>query len=257
MQNLKNKLNIYYLLLIWLLLHISFAASAASQNPQEGIIEDVSDQMILSIKDSPIQLELPYLYIPENMLEYAVAKLKSSVADRNVKIDYADNISNRHMALNAIITEVKSNKSLQEILIENGLAFVYFVDAPADTKPLFRAEETARNKKAGIWRDGSYTVSNSGDITIAYKESLNHFVIIEGVVDNIYLTKKNTYLNFGKDWKTDFSAQFDNKILTTLPEFTPDKLKGRRVRVRGWLEEYNGPFMKIFNLANVEIIDRK
>jgi len=255
MQNLKNKLIIYTLLCFCSILQLSFNAFADISNPESGTISSVSDKLILSIKDSQIKLELPYLYIPHNLLSNAAVELDKSTANQELIFDYIDEKVNRHGAFNAVVKYKNGNKSLQELLIENGLAFVYFLDSPSDTKLFFLAEENARKRRMGMWHDGVYSILDSTKITIDYDQYLNHFVIVEGVVDNIYLSKKNTYLNFGKDWKTDFSVQFDNKTLKKFTAFTPDKLKGKHVRVRGWLENYNGPFMKIFNPANVEIIN--
>jgi hypothetical protein len=83
---------------------------------------------------------------------------------------------------------------------------------------------------------------------------LGKFIIVSGVVDNIYTSKKDTYINFGKDWHTDFSVQIENKLLKKQPEFSVEKVTGKKISVRGWLEYYNGPFMKIYNIANIQII---
>jgi len=257
MLNIKNRLIIFKLLFICLVLQQPFYASAAPLMPQSGIISDVSEKLILSIEDSQVAFELPYLYIPTNLLDNAKAELKKSMLGQEFIFSLVDGQVNRHGAFNAVVKGKGSNKSVQEALLEEGLALVYFVDSPPDAKPLFSAEGAARKNRVGIWQDDGFTIHDSSSITTGYEQYLNHFIIIEGVVDNIYRSKKNTYLNFGKDWKTDFTIQFDNKTLKKFPGFIPDQLVGKRLRARGWLENYNGPFMKIFNPANVEILDAK
>lgn len=227
---------------------LSFSAMA-----ETVVISSISDGLILSAKESNVQIELPYIYVPKDFNASAQEKLKTLALDQELNLHYVNNKANRHGNFSAIMQHNGTN--LSEELIKNGLAFVYFIDQTSDTKPLFVAEEKARKSKAGMWHDSNFLILNTTDLTIDYSNNLNHFVIIEGVVNNLYISKKNTYLNFGTDWHTDFTIQLENKILKIFPNFIPEKLKGKKLRVRGWLENYNGPFMKIFNPSNVEIIN--
>lgn len=251
MQKLKNRL---ILILVIIVFNTNAQAKTSQTLPASSIISDISDKLALSLKDSNIHIELPYLYIPKNLNNAAVKKLQELSVNKEFSFHYINNQANRYGNYIAITTG-NNGITLSEELLKNGIAFVYFVDNSIDVKPLFAAEGQARKSQIGLWHDNNSTIQNSNNITDSYSKYLNHFIIIEGQVDNIYTSKKNTYLNFGTDWKTDFTVQFENRLLKHFPEFIPDKLKGKRLRVRGWLESYNGPFMKIFNPANVEIIN--
>ena len=66
---------------------------------------------------------------------------------------------------------------------------------------------------------------------------------ITGVIHGIKESKKVTYINFDEDWKTDFTVLIDKK---DWPGFASLNLKaGDRVTVRGWVESYYGPMIKI------------
>jgi hypothetical protein len=73
------------------------------------------------------------------------------------------------------------------------------------------------------------------------------FQIVEGWVAAIGGTRRELFLNFGRDWRWDFTAAVD---LRRLPDrdATVSRLKaleGRYVRVRGWIEKRNGPFIEL------------
>jgi hypothetical protein len=66
-----------------------------------------------------------------------------------------------------------------------------------------------------------------------------------------------TYINFGADWRTDFTISMRGgarreamRRWTDLPA-----LSGRRLRVRGWIEQRGGPMIEIQDLAEIEWLD--
>ena len=61
------------------------------------------------------------------------------------------------------------------------------------------------------------------------------------------------YVNFGDDWRTDTTAHLAPLVRRGL-DGSPGAadLDGRRVRVRGWIEWRNGPFIDIHDAALLE-----
>lgn len=221
---------------------------------ESGIITDVSDRLEFYVKDKESKLELSSIYIPEKLLPSAVAKAKELAIGNEYNINGVSKKPNRHGNLAAIITKNGDKKSLQEHLIENGLAVAYFMDSSLNTKVFFAAENKARNTKLGIWGSGGLSVQDSKILQADYQNKLGEFTIVEGRVTSFYQSKRDTYINFGDDWKTDFTVKIENKILKKFPDFSVEKLQGKSLIVRGWLENYNGPFIKILNPANIEIM---
>ncbi len=71
---------------------------------------------------------------------------------------------------------------------------------------------------------------------------------VEGTVRAVHVARGGAYLNFGEDWKRDFSVYVEDGVLAQL-ELAADelegKVKGRKVRVRGTIHEKNGPAITV------------
>lgn len=234
----------------FLLLAVGLAIPCTASTPIY-VITKISGKMAISVKDSDINYELSDIYIPNPIIADAVSKANTVALGRTFNFLNISDMQGRNGNFYATIVNPSDKKSLQESLLENGLGFAYFTESSENVSALFAAEKRGRDSKSGIWK--SFDINNSNEISKDYKEILNKFIILSGVVNNIYSTKKDTYINFGADWKTDFSAQIENKILKQHKDFSVEKLKGKKISVRGWLEDYNGPLMKIYHPANIEV----
>ena len=83
------------------------------------------------------------------------------------------------------------------------------------------------------------------------------FQIVEGTVQTATMVKGRAYINFGADYRKDFTvtvAPQDMKLFRQ-ERFDVRKLAGQRLRVRGWVELFNGPEMEIADPAAIERID--
>jgi hypothetical protein len=67
--------------------------------------------------------------------------------------------------------------------------------------------------------------------------------------------RERTYLNFGSDWKSDFTITIPKRIWAALRErgVTAASLKGARVRARGVLEEWQGVALEITAADMLEV----
>ena len=83
------------------------------------------------------------------------------------------------------------------------------------------------------------------------------FQLIEGRVREVAVVRKRAYLNFGEDWRTDFTisiAPRDRRRFLA-DGIDPMGYQGQRVRVRGWLRHYNGPLVDVTHPEQIEILD--
>ena len=84
------------------------------------------------------------------------------------------------------------------------------------------------------------------------------FQLIEGRVTDAVRIKGQVYLNFGQDWRSDFTITLKAKVARQFAKagVDPLSLKGRmvRVRVRGWLKKYNGPMIEASHPEQIEVI---
>jgi micrococcal nuclease len=120
-------------------------------------------------------------------------------------------------------------------------------------KDYIAAEDEARVQRGGHWRDGLFFLRSA--------EQLNNrtgtFQTIDGTVTTATLVKGRAYINFGADYRTDFTVTVSPQDMKLFRQarFDVRKLAGERVRVRGWLEQYNGPEMEIADPASIQRLD--
>jgi len=117
---------------------------------------------------------------------------------------------------------------------------------------MLETEAQARKAKAGIWADDAYRVFNTEDAGNA----IGSFAIIEGRIESVAIKKNRIYMNFGKDWKTDFTVSIapEDKRQFSKALLDPLGWGGRMVRVRGSLREYNGAYMEVSHPEAIEFI---
>jgi hypothetical protein len=87
---------------------------------------------------------------------------------------------------------------------------------------------------------------------------LKSWQIVEGKVESVATKNNRTYINFGKDWRTDFtvSIKSGDKRDFSKRGINPLDWGGKHIRVRGWLDEYNGPYIQINHPESVEILSK-
>ena len=143
---------------------------------------------------------------------------------------------------------------IQGTLVSLGLARVRTsVSNPEMAAQLYILEIDARAKGIGLWALADYEVLNDSKIIETH---LNRFQVVEGVVKEIASHQNRIFLNFGADWKTDFTlvVEPDDRRNFTKAGIDPLSWKGYRLRARGWLGFYNGPNMEITHPQRVEIL---
>lgn len=82
------------------------------------------------------------------------------------------------------------------------------------------------------------------------------FALVEGVVLRTHISDKTIFLNFGADWKSDFTALIAIKNKGSLQEHfkSISNLEGKRLRLRGYLDLFNGPSMRIDHPLQMELL---
>jgi len=144
---------------------------------------------------------------------------------------------------------------IQGALLERGLARVYtFPDNRKLAAEMLALESRARAAKAGIWGDPFYAVRTPEEAAA----EIGTFQLVEGTVKDAATVRARSYLNFGDDWKTDFTIVVGASVRKMLAKSGIDiiSLKGRRVRVRGWLDSYNGPMIELTHPEQIEVLDQ-
>lgn len=146
---------------------------------------------------------------------------------------------------------------VQEKLVGQGLARVAAQpDMSACLGPLLAAEAQAREGRLGIWRSLTYQVRDAHEPkSLGYRR--HSYQLVEGRVQGIGEGKTRVYINFAEDWREDFTVVIKRKRLPVLEAAGLDllSLPGRRIRVRGWVEWWNGPMIEISHPEEIEILE--
>jgi endonuclease YncB( thermonuclease family) len=156
------------------------------------------------------------------------------------------------------IPENPRPKAVEVVLLTAGLAFVSpYAGNHNCAADLFAAERTARIGKLGFWGDAEFATRNADDPE-AVLTARGRFAIVEGKVVSVRESGGTIYVNFGRRWNEDFTVTISkrNERLFSESGLMPRSLAGRRVRIRGVIEERGGPWIEAISPGQIEIADR-
>ena len=142
---------------------------------------------------------------------------------------------------------------VQGMLLDRGLARVYsFADNRALVAEMLARERAARAAGLGIWAHPFYALRSPGTAAA----DIGSFQLVEGRVLAAAKVRGRVYLNFGPDWKTDFTISIAPKAwkLFAAEGIAPEDYRGRRLRVRGWLKSLNGPSIAASHPEQIEVL---
>jgi len=196
------------------------------------------------------------LWMPD---ENAVTALRALVLGRTVELGYGGRKQDRYGRQLAHLFLNRDGRRVwvQGELLSNGFARAYGLPGSyACIRELLAHEQVARDAHAGLWTNGAYAIRNAKRSRVLLRER-NTYQIVVGTVARVKVTRARTYLDFGKDWRKDFSVGVDTKILRANPEWaeTLASLEGRRVEVRGWIDYSFGPFIRIEDPSQIAVIE--
>lgn len=148
----------------------------------------------------------------------------------------------------------KTGEWVNGAMVAGGYAFVKTEKSNPDlAKNLYALEDAARKDGKGIWKkDSGFAVLSSDDA----QDGNGRFVIVEGMVMRAATSKNNVFLNFGKDSKSDFTVMIAPPVRKIMARggIDPLSLAHKKIRVRGWVRDWNGPFMDLDGVERLEIL---
>jgi micrococcal nuclease len=181
--------------------------------------------------------------------EAAIDALRALVFGRSVSLATAGRARDRYGRTLAHLFTDRDGERLwvQGELLVSGNARVYGLPGSYACMPeLMAHERVAREARAGLWANAAYAV-RSARATRELLRRRNSYEIVAGTVLKVATTKARTYINFGRDWRRDFTAGIEPRVLRANPEWakTLAGLEGKRVEVRGFIQYRNGPYIDI------------
>ena len=150
--------------------------------------------------------------------------------------------TDRHGRLPAQVTRA-DGLWLQGALLSAGVARVYTAFENEEIAPaLYGAEDIARRAGRGIWADPYYRVHCADNLDNATDATR----VVQGRVLDVADINGALYLNFGADWRSDFTIRVERRDRRRLGwREAPKSLEGALVEIRGWVYWFNGPVIDL------------
>jgi endonuclease YncB( thermonuclease family) len=184
------------------------------------------------------------------LAEESKKALQDLVLGKRVTLTFGGRRRDRHGRLLAHLRG-EDGTWIQGAMLARGMARVYsFPDNRSRVADMLKMETRARTQGRGIWGLDYYAVIGPENAARA----IGTFQVVEGRVVDAAKVKGRTYLNFGPDWRTDFTVTIPPGTAKIFRDLAPLTLKGRRIRVRGWLKSYNGPSIEATHPEQIEVL---
>ncbi|MEM9599869.1 MAG: thermonuclease family protein [Pseudomonadota bacterium] len=241
-------------------LSLASGMKAADLKPGEtGTVETVPSGEVVNLQDG-LRVRLAGIATPRRIEPYARESregLAGMVRGRTVRLSYGGDPRDRYgRALAQLHTLTPSGANdlwVQAEMVRLGLARVYsWPDEVLDTDALYALETEARRQGRGLWSHEAYQIR--GPEPNALAQHVDSLQIVEGIVTSTADVRGRAYLNFGADYRTDFTVSVAKKHRKRFMAYDPVDLEGARVRVRGWIELINGPMIWASHPARVEVL---
>ncbi|SDE17458.1 thermonuclease family protein [Rhodospira trueperi] len=203
----------------------------------------------------PQPTDLPQDGAPEEMARVADwaaqarAALESTCVGRSVRPWTPEVARDRYGRVLAQVTLEPGGLWVQAELIARGLARVATMPgAAAGAGELLTLEAEARAAGRGLWRDPLYA-PRAPDETWPW---IGTFQIVRGTVLDAARMRSRIYLNFGRDWRRDFTVMVEHPRRAGLDVADLLDLERQFIQVRGWLFPTNGPMIALDHAAALE-----
>jgi len=226
---------------------------------QNGFVAQVTDPVTFELTDGRT-LRLEGLGPPRApsrhdgawpLLDEATAEVRALVGERTLSISPTEDADRYGRII--VQAWLQDGTWLNGALAARGLARVETtLDQRRCANEALLREAEARFAQRGMWRLSAYELRDAME-TLAFT---NDFQIIEGRIATAEEVRGRIYLNFGTDWRDDFTVTIAPRDVRRFAESGVDPLSwaGREIRVRGWLEFYNGPMIEATHPEQIELL---
>lgn len=145
---------------------------------------------------------------------------------------------------------------LTDGMLRQGLARVLAGSLPDGcVRPLLSLEKAARTAGFGLWKNRVFSVWKANDPSLATQKGL--YVLVEGRVASVGRGTRMVFLNFGRDWRRDFTVMVATDVATRAAGAGKpvSGLAGKRVLVRGLIEDRDGALIRVTGAGGLEVLD--
>lgn len=229
------------------------AADGAWSTP--ATVARVASGSLLELADGRV-MRLAGIRLPDDdsapdLARQAREALAALIESREVQLDEAGLTHDRHGRLVAQ-AQRQDGLWLQGALLEDGLAQVQTRPGEVSRAAAMLArEQVARNAGRGLWAQTAFAPQPADRIG----RLVGSFQIVEGRVVRVAPTERFVYLNFGQDWRSDFTLRVPRDVDRSLRQAGVDleQLAGREIEVRGFVLEAGGPLIELSHPEQMSI----
>lgn len=220
-----------------------------------GTVARVRDDATLVLTDGR-QVRLAGILLPYPgwpLDQAAVATLAQLVEGRGLRLRPADGTTADRYGRQAAQV-MADGRWVQGALLRAGLALVEpSADLTDPPDALLQAEEEARQAGRGLWALPFYAVRDADHVDSA----IGRYAVVRARVVDVAATPHRVYINFGSDWRQDFTVEIDHADLLAFRRrhIDPLGLRGKLVEVRGWVESHNGPMIRLSDPSPLRLLD--
>jgi len=210
-------------------------------------------------------LEVPLLPAPDDTSRRAAdglaakAALEAMLAGQAVELRQQGAATDRYgrtLAF-AYLTRDGGERSAVHDLLAQGFARVAaHVGHTACAVELQSRERVAWAAKLGLWADSHYAIVGAQSFGELLAEQ-GRFTVAEGKVVSVRESGGTIYMNFGRRWSEALTVTIlkRHERIFAGAGLQLKTLENRRVRVRGWVEERNGPRIAASRPEQIEIAE--
>ena len=254
------------LVFMFSLLFFTHPACAELMREDHGVVRDVTDGDTLTLDNGVVVrlvgIQAPKLplgrkgFKPWPLAEEARKALQDMIQGRAVQMGFGGARTDRHRWTLAHLYRQPDGLWVQGEMLRLGLARVYtFSDNRAMAVEMLALEREARAAKRGIWAHDFYAVRRAENLAENLSGLEDSFQLVQGTVLKIAKISDYMFLNFGTDYKTDFTVVIDRKDWPRFGATAPEFYIGKTVNIRGWLEQWNGPMLRISHPEQIEVLE--
>lgn len=142
---------------------------------------------------------------------------------------------------------------LQSSLLRDGAARLSGHPGACRTA-LIAAEQAAREERRGLWGLASHAL-RPADTGAALEPQHGQFAVAEGKVVSVRRSGGTIYVNFGQRWRDSLTVTISapRERMFAQAGLEPKSLEGRMLRVRGHVEDRNGPVIEALRPEQIEV----
>lgn len=228
-----------------------------------GVVTEIIDGDTLRIDGVAADIRLIGLQAPKLPLgrkgfatwplaEESRTALAGVVGGRRVSLRLGENARDRNGRTLAHVVR-DDGLWIQGDMLRQGWARMYtFPDNRRLATEMRALEAEARTAKRGIWVHPFYAVRRAGDENLANDNDT--FQIVIGRVAAAAKTKDRLFLNFGADFRSDFTASIGKRDWPAFAVLDPLALTGAEIEVRGWISLRGGPAIDVTHPEQIAVL---